>query len=625
MSTQFGAFPIPGGARFRVLAPEASELVLVLVGGRAAGEHPMKRGPDSAIWEIELPGVRPGQHYSYRIDGVGPRPDPASRFQPYGVHGPSELIDSEAFHWSDRNWGGAGADELRRLVVYELHTGTFTESGTFAGVRERLPELRDLGVTAVEIMPVADFPGSRNWGYDGVALYAPSRAYGRPDDLRALVDRAHQLGLAVILDVVYNHLGPEGAYLPQFNPRHLLGSSITPWGAAVNLDGPGCELVRRFIIDNAVHWVREYHLDGLRVDATHAMLDRGSPHFMRDLARAARGGAAWPIVIHAEDYRNLDVIVRDDTEVGWCFDGIWADDFHHIVRRMVAGDRHGYYADFEGTTGELARAIRQGWLYTGDWSGHLRVPRGTDPSAVPMYRFVVCLQNHDQIGNRALGERLHHQVDAATWRALSVLLLTVPMTPLLFMGQEWSASTPFLFFTDLEPGLGALVTEGRRQEFRDFPEFSDPESRELIPDPQSPATFAESQLRWEEREQPDHASVLALYHELLALRGREPALQADAATSSEAFAPDDGTIVVRRRGRDEVFNVVVRLRGAGDLNLPDPGAPVDVLLTTEDARFALDPHPIYVGVCGTAHQIRFDRPGAVILRTRADGHRRGQR
>jgi maltooligosyltrehalose trehalohydrolase len=617
---QFGAFCGTGGARFRVLAPAANELVLELVGGPQAGMYPMKRGGEVGAWDLEMTGVRAGQHYRYRIDGRGPFPDPASRFQPRGVHGPSELVDPNAFRWTDSTWSGVSPGQL---VVYELHTGTFSKTGTFASVADTLPALRDLGVTAIEIMPIADFAGARNWGYDGGALYAPSRAYGRPDDLRALVDRAHQLGLAVILDVVYNHLGPEGAYLTQFNPVYLLDRA-TPWGSAVNLDGPGSDLVRRFIVDNAVHWLREYHLDGLRVDATHALIDEGPVPFMREFSQVVRSAVARPILLHAEDYRNLNEIVRNDTQRGWGLDGVWSDDFHHVLRRMVAGDSHSYYADYDGTIDELARILGQGWLHTGSFSKHLQTRRGTDPSAIPMNRFVVCVQNHDQVGNRAFGERLNHQVDEATWRALSVLLLTSPMTPLLFMGQEWSASTPFLFFSDLEPGLGRMVTDGRRQEFRHFPEFSTPGARDCIPDPQSPATFEASRLRWEERRLPSHRVVLELYRELLSLRRREPALQASNATSQSVSVLDGNSIALRREDAGTTFHIVVRLRGEGPLDLIDRsaagGVPAgQVILTTEDRRFALDPHPIEVAQRGNTYRIEFARPGAIIFRAPSIG------
>jgi maltooligosyltrehalose trehalohydrolase len=613
---QFGALVVEGGVRFRVHAPLARRVIVNVHDGPARGGHAMERETDG-LWDLVLPGAGAGDLYDLRVDDSGALPDPASRFQPQGVHGPSEVIDPGRFGWTDAAWHGPSRAEL---VIYELHVGAFTEHGTFAGVQERLSHLRDLGITAIELMPLADFAGNRNWGYDGVALYAPSRAYGRPDDLRALVDRAHTLGISVILDVVYNHLGPEGAYLPQVNPQYLVPES-TPWGSAVNLDGPGSAMVRRFIADNAAHWMREYHLDGLRLDATHALIGRGPGEFMPEFSRTARQAARWPIMLHAEDQRNLAEIVAHERSATWGFDAVWADDFHHVVRRMVAGDSYGYYEDFEGTTAELERTLRQGWLFTGELSKHLQTARGSDPSAVPMCRVVVCIQNHDQIGNRALGERLHHQVDAATWRAVSTLLLTVPMTPLLFMGQEWAASTSFQYFTDLEPGLGRLVTEGRRREFQAFPEFSLPESRERIPDPQSPQTFEGSRLRWSERDQPRHAAVLALYRELLRLRRNEPALQAATDVSGEAFATDADSIVIRRARGGDVFWVAIRLRGSGRVDvgairtaLGETAGACQTVLTTEDPLVAGDPMMPAITTDPPGPVADFARPGAVLFK-----------
>ena len=610
----FGAVPFGDGARFRVWAPSARTLTLVVRTGAAAGPRLMGRDADG-VHDLIVDGVRPGDLYAYRLDDGDERPDPASRFQPEGVHGPSEVVDAAAFAWADRGWRGR---PLHDLVVYELHVGTFSPEGTFEGARRRLTHLRDLGVTAVELMPVADFPGSRNWGYDGVSLFAPSRAYGRPDDLRRFVDAAHALGLSVILDVVYNHLGPDGAYLPQFNPQYLTERHETPWGGAVNLDGPGCAMVRRFIVENAVHWVTEYHVDGLRLDATHALMDDGPTHVCAEIADAVRGAAGRHIVLHAEDHRNLSTIAAPRAAGGWGFDGLWADDFHHVVRRLLAGDRHSYYADFEGTTGELAATLRQGWLFTGQHSAHMGEARGTDASGVPMHAAVVCTQNHDQIGNRALGERLHHEISAEQWRAVSALLLAAPMTPLLFMGQEWAASTPFLYFTDHNPDLGRLVTEGRRKEFAGFPAFSDPDARERIPDPQSAETFERSRLRWEELAAPAHAAVLSLYRRLLSLRLEHRALGASAGTSSEAFAPDADTIVVRRCLDGDAVWIAARLRGAGDVALGPLGAAGDggweVLLSTEEPAFAADSVALPVDESPDGPVVRFGRPGAVLLK-----------
>jgi maltooligosyltrehalose trehalohydrolase len=638
--TRFGARPTDRGTCFRLLAGYGGSCELVLLTGSARGEYRMPQ-PQDGVAELLVPRAAAGDRYSYRLNGGGPRPDPASRFQPEGVHGPSEVVDPAAYQWSDDDWLGP---LVRDLVVYELHVGTFTSSGTFLEARDRLDDLRDLGITAIELMPIADFPGRRNWGYDGVALYAPSRAYGRPDDLRALVNRAHTLGLAVLLDVVYNHLGPEGAYLPEFNPPHLTDRHETPWGQAVNLDGPRGDLVRRFLIDSALHWIREYHIDGLRLDATHALIDGRARHFVRELSdavheeaarvtverRSCRPGEHRRVILLAEDERNLSDIVARAGDSAWRMDGVWADDFHHVVRRLVCGDSHGYYADYVGTTAELARTIRQGWLYCGERSRHRQRARGTDPSGVPMCRFLICVQNHDQIGNRAFGERLHHQTDAATWRAVSTVLLTAPMTPLLFMGQEWAASTPFLFFTDLEPALGSLVTEGRRREFRAFPQFQHVEARDRIPDPQADSTFEASRLRWSERQLPRHAGVLALYRALLELRRTIPALGGSSSLSGEAVAPDAQTLIVRRACGPSVCWIVTCLRGSSRVSLDDvafvPGeaSAWEVVLTTEDPRYAEDPNPVRVDM-PAGPVVAFERPGAVILRATTTGHSTGAR
>jgi len=614
---RLGAVPSQGGTRFSVWAPRTERLELTLLDGLAAGVHPLARSSDGP-YETWVDGAAAGDRYTFTLDGDGPLPDPASRFQPDGVHGPSQIVDPEAFAWHDAGWRSR---PHRDLVIYELHVGTFTPEGTFAGVQARLPYLRDLGVTALELMPVADFPGARNWGYDGVALFAPSRAYGRPDDLRALVDAAHRHGLSVILDIVYNHLGPEGAYLPRFNPGYLTDRHRTPWGAAVNLDADGSRTVRSFILENASHWVREYHVDGLRLDATHALIDSTPKTIVQEIAETVRAEAGRPIFVHAEDHRNLATMIEDTALGGWGLDGVWADDFHHVVRTMVAGDTHGYYGDFAGHTRELATILREGWLFSGAYSGHTKGPRGTSAARVPMHRFVVCVQNHDQIGNRAFGDRLHHQVEPATWRAVSVLLLTVPMTPLLFMGQEWAASSPFQFFTDLGDNLGPLVTKGRRDEFGDFPEFSDADARRLIPDPQSPRTFVDSRLRWEEQRAAEHGRCLALYRALLALRREHAALAGSHRTSGDAVAPDDETIVVRRGEHGSIFWIVARFRSAGSVDLESAaavlGVPLDarrvgVALDSEHGEFAGDPTAI--DVAGLT--VTFRRPGAVVLEER---------
>ena len=432
----FGAFPETNGVRFRVMVAAAGRtprrsVELVLQSGPRAGCY-LAEPAGEAVYETWVAGAKPGNRYAYRLDGGELLPDPASRYQPDGVHGPSEVIAADQYRWRDSEWKGRAAGSH---VLYELHVGTFTPEGTFDAARRHLPYLAELGVTTIELMPVADFAGWRNWGYDGVCLFAPSRAYGRPDDLRAFVDDAHALGLSVVLDVVYNHLGPEGAYIIQFNPLYLSEREGTAWGSSINLDGCGSDVVRRFILDNARHWIREYHLDGLRLDATHALIDERPVKLVAELVQHVRDETPRPLILHAEDHRNLAAMLHPQHEGGWGLDGVWADDFHHVLRRLTAGDTRGYYEDYDGTIDELVRTIRQGWLYAGQPSRRTNRPRGTDGSRVRMHQSVVCIQNHDQIGNRARGERLHHQIDLATWRAASTLLLSVPMTPLLFMGQ----------------------------------------------------------------------------------------------------------------------------------------------------------------------------------------------
>jgi maltooligosyltrehalose trehalohydrolase len=601
----FGAVPAADGVRFRVWAPDARTVDLHLVTGtRALAEA------EDGTWEIAADDVRPGDRYAYSVDGGPLMPDPASRFQPGGVHDWSEVVDPSAFRWTDDRWSGL---DPRRVVLYELHVGTFTPEGTFAAAAAKLPYLQELGVTAIELMPLADFAGRRNWGYDGVALFAPSRAYGRPDDLRQFVDDAHRTGLAVIVDVVYNHLGPDGAYLPAFSSRFFTRKHPTPWGPAVNLDDAGSAHVRRLLTENALHWIHEYHADGLRLDATHALLDGSDRHFVADLAAAVHDAADPCPLVYAEDHRNLSLLVEEPSRGGWGLDGVWADDFHHIVRRMLAGDSHGYYADFAGDAGELAATLRGGWLFTGQHSRVHDAPRGSDPSSVPMRKSVVCIQNHDQVGNRAMGDRLHHAADPAAWRAAVTVLLTAPMTPLLFMGQEWSASTPFLFFTDFDRTLGQQVVVGRRREFAAFPEFAAPGATERIPDPQADATFAASTLRWEERHELNHGGVLALHRALLGLRRDLPALQASDAPLTAADAIDRDTVAFRRDepGSAPVI-VVARLRGRGRCTVEALKTGTwQLLLDTEQAAYAPDPAPL--GIDPSAGTVEFERPGAIVL------------
>jgi maltooligosyltrehalose trehalohydrolase len=593
--------------RFRLWSPDAKRVRLAI---RRGDRDPQVIDLDRADpWEATVSAAQPGDRYAYAIDEGQWLPDPASRFQPDGVHAWSEVIDPSAFRWTDGSWSGL---DPRRAVIYELHVGTFTPEGTFRAAIAKLPHLRDLGVTAIELMPLADFAGRRNWGYDGVAPFAPSRAYGRPDDLRAFVNAAHHAALAVFIDVVYNHLGPEGAYLPAISPRFLTKKHETPWGGAVNLDDEGSGAVRSLIVDNALHWIHEYHADGLRLDATHALFDDSPRHLVAELVDAVHAAADPRPLVYAEDHRNWNTMVQPASRGGWDLDGVWADDFHHVVRRMMGGSGHGYFVDFEGTARELADTLRRGWLYIGQRSRHQGAPRGTDPSSVEMRRAVICVENHDQVGNRAMGDRPEHSADPAAWRAAIVVLLTSPMTPLLFMGQEWAASSPFLFFTDFAPELGRQVVEGRRREFDAFPEFSARGAADRIPDPQADDTFEASRLRWDEIGRPEHARVLALHRALLRLRRERAALMGADACECAADALDDDTVVFGR-GDDgeEPLLVVARLRGRGSVRVPRlAGAAWHPLLTTEDAAFAEDSRPPRVDAGGT---IDFARPGAIVF------------
>jgi maltooligosyltrehalose trehalohydrolase len=611
-----GAWPDAGGTRFRVWAPDVRSLDIVIA-GRERQPVPMTRDARDC-WEAHAVDVGAGDRYWYRLDGERLLPDPASRCQPEGVHGPSQVIDPRTFAWTDGGWTGISLDQL---IIYELHVGTFSPSGTFAGAAARLDELAGLGVTAIELMPVAEFPGERNWGYDGVDLFAPSRAYGTPDDLRALVDRAHALGLAVLLDVVYNHLGPEGAYLTAYARSYFTDRHRSPWGAGVNLDGEHSGPVRAFFFENALHWLGEYHMDGFRMDATHALSDDSPRHFLEELVGRIRDHHPRALVI-AEDERKLHRMVRAREAEGWGFDAVWADDFHHQVRRLLAGDHESYFARYSGSIADIARTVAYGWFLRRTDSGDVEEVAASDPAVggVPS-QYVICLQNHDQIGNRAWGERLHHQIELAAYRAASVLLLCAPETPLLFMGQEWAASTPFLYFTDHPEPLGRLVTEGRRNEFRAFVQFRDPELRSRIPDPQARATFEASRLRWDERTREPHVSVLRLYETLLTMQRTLPALY-DPEGTVRVEALDADTLALRRDAADRrsALLAIVRLRGAGGIELRRGTGELVSLddrfvltLSTESPAFAADSAPLQLAIDTDVLAVRFERPGAVVL------------
>jgi len=478
-------------------------------------------------FSLLAPQAQAGTLYQFQV-GDGPIvPDPVSRYQPQDVHGPSQVINPDSYAWRDHGWRGRPWEEA---VVYELHVGTFTPEGTFDAVRQKLDYLVDLGITAIELMPLADFPGARNWGYDGVLLFAPDSRYGTPDDLKLLIDEAHRKGLMVFLDVVYNHFGPDGNYLHCYAKPFFDEEKHTPWGAAINFHGP--REVREFYIHNTLYWLQEYHFDGLRLDAVHAIEDSSDLHILQEIAE--RVHQAIPL---SERQVHL-ILENDDNCARWLkgaapsrFTAQWNDDFHHAAHVVATGDTGGYYSDYGAPEGKglagvspvahLGRCLTGGFAYQGEFSAYRDQQRGESTTGLPLTAVVNFLQNHDQIGNRAFGERLIDLAAPEAVRALWEIVLLAPSIPMLFMGEEWQTRRPFLFFCDFNPELGRLVTEGRRQEFARFPQFSDPEVRENIPDPSSLETFEKSRLDWEAANKPEHMDWLAMCRRLLGVRQRE--------------------------------------------------------------------------------------------------------
>ncbi|MFC4452995.1 malto-oligosyltrehalose trehalohydrolase [Deinococcus sonorensis] len=557
-----GAELTPEGTYFRVWSTRARE-VAVCLNGQLHPLEPLTPGDSRFQTLLEAPA---GSRYHFVLDGVK-TPDPYARFLPEGVHADAEVIDPERYIWQHEGWSGL---DLQECVFYELHVGTFTPEGTYEAALQKLPYLRELGVTAVELMPLAAFPGERGWGYDGVALFAPYAPYGRPEDLKAFVDAAHGLGLAVFLDVVYNHFGPDGNYLTRYSPEYFTDRFHTPWGNGLDYHE---EHMRRLITLNARMWLTEYRFDGLRLDATQEIQDDSERHILRELADAVHALGGHHLMV-AEDYRNLPELV---TEMH--LDAIWVDDFHHTVRVTLTGETDGYYGPFERGAAALAHVLQRGWVYEGQNWPLRDEPRGKPADALEASSFVYFIQNHDQIGNRPKGDRLSHhpQVTPQAYRAASMLLLFLPMTPLLFQGQEWAASTPFQFFTDHHGELGALVSEGRRQEFGHFEGFDD-----SVPDPQDEATFRNSKLRWDEQEQGDHAATLTLYRELLELRRSDSVLMD--ARRDRLEAGHDGDVLWVRRQDDAGERLLLwnlgEPRALDDLKLPSP-LPPRVILHSE--------------------------------------------
>lgn len=507
-----------GHVRFRLWAPAAREVDLCLSGATRPMNFPLDRR-DQGWFELLTDAAEPGSDYFFQCNGAEKVPDPASRFQPHDVHGPSQVINPGAFDWQDDNWRGRKWEEA---VIYELHVGTFTPQGTFSAACERLDYLEDLGITAIELMPVADFPGRRNWGYDGVLPFAPDSVYGRPEHLKQLVQSAHSRGIMVLLDVVYNHFGPEGNFVNSYAPQFFTDRHCTPWGNGINFDGPDSRIVRDFFIHNALYWLSEYHFDGLRLDAVHAIIDDTKPDILTELAEAVRCSLAPKRQVHLilENERNQSrYLQRDPCCRPHTYTAQWNDDIHHTLHVLVSHERDGYYSDYsQRPVEQLGRCLTEGFAYQGEISAYAGKVRGEISAGLPPTAFVSFLQNHDQIGNRAFGERIIKYADRRAVRASVAILLLAPSPPLLFMGEEFGAETPFLFFCDFDKDLAAAVTAGRRNEFARFARFNDPADRERIPDPNAAATFQDSRLDWTVLAQPRHLDWLKFYRKLLGLR-----------------------------------------------------------------------------------------------------------
>jgi maltooligosyltrehalose trehalohydrolase len=591
-----------GGVHFRVWAPAAREVAVELDDGRSSALSPEQGGYFSGL----IKDAAAGSRYRFRLDGREPAlPDPASRFQPERPHGSSEIIDPANFAWTDGDWRGVPQEQL---VIYELHPGTFTPEGTWAAALQHLPALVELGVTCIEMMPVADFPGRFGWGYDGVDLFAPTRLYGRPDDLRRFVDRAHALGLAVILDVVYNHLGPDGNYLGAFSSAYVTSRHATEWGAALNFDGPDSGPVRELFIANAGYWIDEYHFDGLRLDATHRIYDDSADHILAAISRRvleAAGGRET--FIAAENETQVARLARPPEVGGYGLNAIWNDDFHHAARVALTGRSEAYYSDFRGQPSEFVALAKHGFLFQGQHSASSAEARGTPAGDLPATAFVIYLQNHDQIAHSATGERGHQLASPGNWRAMTAYLLLSPGVPMLFQGQEFSASSPFLYFVDHNKELAPLVRKGRAEFLAQFVSLAGRDMQSRLADPGDPETFRRCVLDHGERER--NGAAVALHRDLLGLRreifrdGRtaiDGAPLGDAAWVLRYFRQDaEDLLLIVNLGRDQVLQTI-----AEPLLAPVEGRSWHLLWSSQDPCYGGvgTPEPIVDGAWRIAGQ-----------------------
>lgn len=584
-----GAEPQPSrGVHFRVWAPTRRTVEVMLSDGDGVAPYELDREGNGYFSGLVL-NAAPDMLYRYRLDGKNSYPDPASRFQPDGPHGPSQIIDSDGFGWTDGNWRGIGP---AGQIVYELHIGTFTREGTWNAATVELESLAQLGVTVMEVMPVADFSGAFGWGYDGVDLYAPTRLYGTPDDFRRFVDRAHGIGLAVVLDVVYNHFGPDGAYFKEFSDDYFTDRYENEWGMAINFDGKNSAPVREFITANAGYWIAEFHIDGLRLDATQQIFDSTSPHVLAEITGFARKAAPGrAIVVIAENEPQHVKLIRPVEQGGYGMDGLWNDDFHHSAVVALTGRNEAYYTDYQGTPQELVSALKWGYLYQGQRYSWQKKRRGTPAFGVSPAAFITYIQNHDQVANSACGLRLDRLTTPGRYRAITALLLLGPATPMLFQGQEFASSSPFLFFADHRPELARTVRQGRAEFLAQFRSLATPEMQRLLPDPADRATFERCKLDLNEREA--HSEAYSLHCDLLRLRRTDPVFSKLRAGSFDGAILGSEAFLIRWFDDREGDRLVVVNLGA-DLHLsvaPEPllappeGHRWDILWSSENPRY----------------------------------------
>lgn len=585
-----GAELQPGGVHFRVWAPRRKSVAVAFESG---GEAPLQREVGGYFSGLAS-GAANGARYRYRLDGGDCFPDPVSRFQPEGPHGPSQVVDPSAFAWTDAEWRGVA---LEGQVIYEMHIGTFTEEGTWEAARREIPELAAAGITALEIMPVADFPGRFGWGYDGVGLFAPVAIYGAPDDFRRFVDDAHRAGLGVILDVVYNHVGPDGNYLKQFSEDYFTSRYTNEWGEALNYDGENSAPVREWVTANAAYWATEYHLDGLRLDATQQIFDASAENIMTALAKAMRAAAGRrKVVIVAENEPQHTRLARSEASGGYGLDALWNDDFHHAARVAATGHAEAYYSDFFGTPQELISAVKYGYLFQGQRFKWQAKRRGSPAWGLAPAQFVNYIENHDQIANSGRGERPRLQTSPGRYKALTALLLLSPGTPMLFQGQEFASSSPFHFFADHHPKLRELVKEGRIQFLSQFPSLSRPETRSCHVDPGDETVFRRCKLDFEERVL--HAKLYRMHKDLLRLRREDPVFRAQRPRGVDGAVLSAEAFVLRFFGEGGDDRLLLVNMGR-DLHL-DP-APEPLLAPPEDRLWETiwsSEDPAYGG-CGT--------------------------